>query len=151
MSKHDDEDIGYEVGYGKPPAASRFKKGASGNPRGRPKGARGFTASLSRELETKIKVREGNRDRHISKGEAAAKRLIALALGGNLGALTKLAQLEQSLALRTDAELAEREDNRAADPVDLAILRHYFASEKETEASERLAQSIDMEEDDDLA
>ncbi len=30
----------YEVGYGKPPARSRFQPGRSGNPRGRPKGAR---------------------------------------------------------------------------------------------------------------
>jgi hypothetical protein len=31
------EDNDYEVGYGKPPVASRFKKGQSGNPGGRPK------------------------------------------------------------------------------------------------------------------
>lgn len=30
----------YEVGYGKPPVASRFKPGQSGNPHGRPKGAK---------------------------------------------------------------------------------------------------------------
>jgi hypothetical protein len=28
----------YEVGYGKPPSATRFKKGVSGNPKGRPRG-----------------------------------------------------------------------------------------------------------------
>lgn len=30
----------YEVGYGKPPAHSRFRPGQSGNPRGRPRGSR---------------------------------------------------------------------------------------------------------------
>ncbi len=30
----------YQVGYGKPPVHSRFPRGRSGNPRGRPKGAR---------------------------------------------------------------------------------------------------------------
>lgn len=32
-------DTGYEVGYGKPPKSTRFKKGQSGNPGGRPRGA----------------------------------------------------------------------------------------------------------------
>lgn len=44
MSNDDNDDIGgdeegyteYPVGYGVPPTGSRFKKGISGNPRGRP-------------------------------------------------------------------------------------------------------------------
>jgi hypothetical protein len=35
MSTYDDP--GYEVGYGKPPQSTQFKKGKSGNPKGRPK------------------------------------------------------------------------------------------------------------------
>lgn len=30
---------GYDVGYGKPPVATRFVRGKSGNPKGRPKGS----------------------------------------------------------------------------------------------------------------
>lgn len=37
------------VGYGHPPKRSRFKGGRSANPRGRPKGARGF-AKMLREV-----------------------------------------------------------------------------------------------------
>ena len=33
-----------EVGYGKPPRETRFVKGRSGNPRGRPPGAKSFSA-----------------------------------------------------------------------------------------------------------
>jgi hypothetical protein len=39
MSKGDDpDDPKYSVGYRRPPVASRYKPGTSGNPRGRPKG-----------------------------------------------------------------------------------------------------------------
>jgi hypothetical protein len=34
------ESANYGVGYGKPPKASQFSPGQSGNPKGRPKGAR---------------------------------------------------------------------------------------------------------------
>jgi hypothetical protein len=32
----------YNVGYGKPPVQTRFRKGQSGNPKGRGKGSRNF-------------------------------------------------------------------------------------------------------------
>ena len=40
----------YEVGYGKPPRKSQFKPGQSGNPKGRPKGRKGFSTILVEEL-----------------------------------------------------------------------------------------------------
>ena len=126
MSKHDDDD-GYEVGYGKPPKASRFKKGQSGNPKGRPKGARGFRASLIRELEAPIVVRDGNRVTRISKGEAAAKRLLELALKGDMAALKSLLALDNDLmSVRASGDAAQAE-SAEVDQVDLDILRHFFA------------------------
>lgn len=45
------DDNGKNVGgYGKPPRHSQFKPGQSGNPRGRPRGARGVKTDLSAEL-----------------------------------------------------------------------------------------------------
>jgi hypothetical protein len=40
----------YEVGYGKPPRDTRFPKGQSGNPRGRPSGAKNLKTLLSEAL-----------------------------------------------------------------------------------------------------
>jgi hypothetical protein len=41
--------LDYEVGYGKPPVATRFEHGRSGNPRGRPRGARNSLPALKEE------------------------------------------------------------------------------------------------------
>ena len=36
----------HDVGYGRPPAATRFVKGQSGNPAGRPRGSKNKPAQL---------------------------------------------------------------------------------------------------------
>jgi len=40
-----------KVGYGAPPISTRFQKGQSGNPAGRPKGSLGFRTALRRACE----------------------------------------------------------------------------------------------------
>ena len=40
----------YEVGYGKPPKDSQFKKGESGNKRGRPKGVKNLKTEVDAPL-----------------------------------------------------------------------------------------------------
>jgi Family of unknown function (DUF5681) len=52
---------GYEVGYAKPPDASKFRKGVSGNPRGRPKGTKNKLPALSEERMKAIILEEAYR------------------------------------------------------------------------------------------
>jgi hypothetical protein len=73
----------YEVGYGKPPRAHRFQKGRSGNPRGRPKGAKNEATILRGLLDRKIDVRQGGRSRKITVFEAILMRFTEDALKGN--------------------------------------------------------------------
>jgi Family of unknown function (DUF5681) len=73
----------YEVGYGRPPAAHRFQPGRSGNPRGRPKGAKNETTVLRDLLNRKIDVRQGGRARKITVFEAILLRFTEDALKGN--------------------------------------------------------------------
>jgi hypothetical protein len=124
-TRDDDDDRDYEVGYGRPPKATQFRKGQSGNPNGRPKGAKGFAASLRRELAAQITVREGNRVIRIAKRDAAAKRLVEKALNGDTGALRMLAVIDVDLSREVEAAMAAEVKSRQPDPGDLEILRHF--------------------------
>jgi Family of unknown function (DUF5681) len=94
----------YEVGYKKPPRHTRFRKGRSGNPKGRPQQARNLLTDLQEELQQRITVREGGTERRISRQRAVVKRLLEKALKGELGAVTRLLDL----VLRHEAVAGER-------------------------------------------
>jgi hypothetical protein len=125
MSTRDDDKRDYEVGYGRPPKSGQFQKGQSGNPKGRPKGAKGFKASLKRELASEITVREGNRVIRIAKHEAAAKRLVEKALNGDLGAIRMLAAIDAEFSQEVEAAMVAEVSSRQPEPGDLEILRHF--------------------------
>jgi len=88
-----DDDQTYEVGYGKPPVATQFKKGKSGNPRGRPKGARGVRTLLAEALAQQITISEAGRTSRVSKSEALILSLITRAIKGDIRAAAQILRL----------------------------------------------------------
>jgi hypothetical protein len=74
---------GSAVGYGRPPAHTRFKPGKSGNPKGRPKSSRNLRTIIQDALTTKIVLRQGQGKRSISKLEGIVLRQVEGALKGN--------------------------------------------------------------------
>jgi hypothetical protein len=78
----------YEVGRGKPPVHTRFKKGQSGNPRGPcPKN---LPALLVEALNEKVTVTIDGERREITKREAVAKQLVNKSTGADLRATKML-------------------------------------------------------------
>jgi len=81
------------VGYGNPPKHSRFAKGVSGNPKGRPKGALNLATVLWRTLQERVVVNENGVRRTVPKLEAALKQLVNQAASGDLAAIRQLTAL----------------------------------------------------------
>src|SRR5579862_5100146 len=86
------------VGYGKPPVATRFKKGRSGNPNGRPRGQANLLTEIKDELKERITVREGGKSRRVTKQRAILKSLIAKGLSGDVKAMTSILVLRERLS-----------------------------------------------------
>ena len=80
----------YPVGYGRPPQASRFRPGHSGNPQGRPKGAKNLATLLEDALNETVVVNENGRRKRIKKREAVLKQLVNRAASGDPRALQLL-------------------------------------------------------------
>jgi hypothetical protein len=76
----------YKIGYKKPPKSGQFKRGKSGNPKGRPTGSRKLATDLAAELNEQITVREDGKPRRVSKQRALIKSLMAKALQGDVRA-----------------------------------------------------------------
>jgi hypothetical protein len=79
----------YKVGYGKPPLATRFPRGTSGNPLGRPKSQRGkvtLGGAMRELLMSDVAVVVEGRRLRMLRIEALADALMGAALEGNASA-----------------------------------------------------------------
>ena len=95
---------GYEVGYAKPPQYTRFRRGQSGNPKGRPKGLQSFARLARQAFNEKIAIKENGERRIITKLQAALKQLANKAASGDATAIREVLRVQAAIAEIVPAE-----------------------------------------------
>jgi hypothetical protein len=133
------------VGYCSPPESTRFQKGVSGNPKGRPKGSLNFVMALTKALRENIVINEHGRRRTITKLEAAVKQLVNKAAGGDLRAVRHLTELASDAeAKQKSTGVATSELNDMDVDVMNGILKRFQSTEEPTQDPEEVRDGNDQ-------
>jgi hypothetical protein len=97
MSDSKDDDQNYDVGYKKPPTNTQFKKGQSGNSKGRPKGSKNMSTILKKELNVAVSVTKLGKRQKTKKKELIITQLTNQAASGNLKAIAMILSEDRQL------------------------------------------------------
>lgn len=111
----------YKVGYQNPPIETRFKKGISGNRKGRPKGHKNFNTKLKYFLDGKISITSAGESIEFSKGDAILLQLTNKAAQGDNKAIKTLLPKMEAL-YNAEAERTARSFSQT----DMEILKDFL-------------------------
>ena len=103
----------YSVGYGKPPKEYQFKKGQSGNPKGRPRKTKSFHELVAEELNENITTTINGKNKRLSKKEALIRKVFDKAIKtGDLKYTKWLLDLdEQNKNLKPEFNIDEHDEH----------------------------------------
>jgi hypothetical protein len=87
----------YDIGYGKPPAHFQFKKGQSGNPKGRPKGSIDLSTAAKRIFREPVVINENGQRQTVTKLEATLEQVANKSASGDLRATRVMLPIEERI------------------------------------------------------
>ena len=130
------EDVNdYEVGYGKPPKHSQFKKGRSGNPKGRPRGDKNVGTMVRETFLRKIPITENGKQKKVSILEALLRQMVNAALKGEARQLDRVMKLLPVLEVEIARQKAAGPEGAGGEgSVDISVLEVFadmFGSDPE--------------------
>jgi Family of unknown function (DUF5681) len=107
------------VGFGNPPEATRFRKGVSGNPKGRPKGSLNVYSMFIKTLRAKVVIKENGRRKTVTKLEAALKQVANKAASGEMAAFREVFAFAQVVEAKQNTSVAQ---NPAIEELDREVI-----------------------------
>jgi uncharacterized protein DUF5681 len=110
------------AGYKRPPKMTQFKKGHSGNPKGRPKGARSLKTDLAKLMEKRVRIREDGEQRLVSGQELMLLKLFEKAAKGDIRASTQIF----GMLMKIDAHDTQQTDRDGVTDNDRAIVEDFL-------------------------
>ena len=119
-----------KVGRGNPPKHTQFRKGTTGNPKGRPKGSKNLSTYLMEAARDQVSATVGGKTRKISKIQATAMQLATKAAGGDQAAIGKF--LDWMDAIETRAAAVKPSQFPLSAP-DIEVLRAAYERMKQCE------------------
>jgi hypothetical protein len=130
------QDKNYEVGYGRPPRQTQFRKGQSGNPNGRPKGSKNLKTIVEEVFNSRIQVRQGGKVRTMTKMEAIVEKMFEGALKGDSKARAETIRLVGAYLEQTSAAVGNT-IGKTGEEIVKAFLEEHIA---ETPGDEKFTQ-----------
>jgi hypothetical protein len=115
------------AGYGKPPKATRFRKGRSGNPKGREKGDENLLSVFKRMATKRIKVKEGDKWRTITMADAIILQNYKAALQRDQIAMSNIIRLAEESGELIDHTDARQVGRPAAFPIRSKNMEEFLA------------------------